>query len=66
MPALWLYEKSGSQQGFARLLLQAGHFSMNHSLVSCFEGKNYLLIPVELEEGNSDYDLARFHTIEQV
>ena len=66
MPALWLYEKSGSQQGVARLLLQAGHFSMNHSLVSCFEGKNYLLIPVELEEGNSDYDLARFHTIEQV
>lgn len=66
LPVLWLYEKSGSKQEVARLLLPAGSFSMNRSLVSRFEEKNYLLIPVGLEESNEDYELASFRTIEQV
>jgi len=64
-PALWLHEKPGSESDIARLLMQAGEFSMNRSMVSSFEGKHYLLIPVELLEKNLDYDLASYRCIEQ-
>ena len=63
--ALWLHEKPGSQNDVVRLLMQAGEFSMNRSLVSSFEGNNYLLIPVELLENNFDFDLASYRCIEQ-
>lgn len=63
--ALWLHEKPGSENDVARLLMQAGEFSMNRSLVGSFEGKNCLLIPVELLEHNSDFDLASYRCIVQ-
>lgn len=63
--ALWLHAKSGSDTGIVRLLMQADRFSMQRSLKTCFEGKNYLLIPEALQEKGMDYDLASFRVIEQ-
>lgn len=61
LPALWLHAENGT----VRLLMQVDAFAMPHSLKTRFEGKNYLLIPVELQEKGLDYDLASFRIVEQ-
>jgi hypothetical protein len=61
--ALWL--QASVENGTARLLMQAHLFSMQRSLKTHFDGRNYLLIPVELQERGPDYDLATFRVIEQ-
>ena len=63
--ALWLHEQSNVEENTARLLMQAGTFSMMRSLKTDFDGKDFLLVPVELQENNLDYDLACFRIIEQ-
>lgn len=63
--ALWLQAKSAEPDGEARLLMQADTFSMLRSLPIRLAGKNYLLLPIELDEKGRDYDLARFRVIEQ-
>jgi hypothetical protein len=40
-------------------------FSAQRSLQTSLEGKNYLLMPMGLDERGLDYDLARFRVIEQ-
>lgn len=59
--ALWLH----AEDGMATLLMRADFFSMLRSLKAYFDGKNYLLIPVRLNEAGMDYDLASFRVIEQ-
>jgi hypothetical protein len=61
--ALWLRESV--ENGKARLLMQADMFSMQRSLKVHFDGRNCLLIPVELQERGPDYELATFRVIEQ-
>lgn len=63
--ALWLHDKSCVECNTARLLMQAGTFSMLRSMKTRFEGKDYLLVPIELQEKTTDYDLASFRIIEQ-
>ncbi|HTN94242.1 MAG TPA: hypothetical protein VMJ33_06665 [Gallionella sp.] len=64
--ALWLYAKQGAPSGGGQLLLmKADTFSSSRSLKVRLEGKNYLLIPVGLQEKGLDYDLAKFKIIEQ-
>jgi len=53
------------ENGPVRLLMQADTFSMHRSLKVNFDGKNYLMIPVELQERSFDYDLASFRVVEQ-
>ncbi|MCR4297602.1 MAG: hypothetical protein NUV75_02440 [Gallionella sp.] len=64
-PALWLRAKQGDPSGEARLLMRADTFSPHRSLQTRLDGKNYLLIPLILQEKGEDYDLARFRLIEQ-
>lgn len=65
-PALWLYAKQGAPSGGAQLLLmEADTFSSTRSLKIQLDEKNYLLIPVGLQEKGLDYDLAKFKIIEQ-
>ncbi|MDO8206875.1 MAG: hypothetical protein Q7T38_03520 [Gallionella sp.] len=61
--ALWLH--SGIEDGTVRLLMQPDTFLMQRSLKTCFAGKNYLMIPAQLQENGLDYDLASFRVIEQ-
>lgn len=64
--ALWLYPKAGAPAGEAQsLLMKADTFTATRSLKIQLDGKNYLLIPVELKEKGLDYDLAKFKIIEQ-
>jgi hypothetical protein len=61
--ALWLHATDTG--GLVRLLMPQAAFSLQCSLKTTLEGKNYLLIPVELQESGVDYDLASFRLIEQ-
>jgi hypothetical protein len=63
--ALWLHTKASDPNGEVRLLMPADTFSLQRSLKTVLEGKNYLLIPVALQENGADYDLACFRLIEQ-
>lgn len=63
--ALWLPAKPGESSGEIRLLMKADMFSAQRSLQTSLGGKNYLLMPVKLEERGVDYDLARFRSVEQ-
>ena len=64
--ALWLYPKVGAPAGGAQLLLmKADTFSSSSSLKIQLDGKNYLLIPIGMQEKGLDYDLAKFKIIEQ-
>jgi hypothetical protein len=63
--ALWLTAKPGDPPGEARLLMKLEAYSAQRSLQTSLEGKNYLLMPVELDERGLDYDLVRFRVIEQ-
>jgi hypothetical protein len=64
--ALWLYAKQGESSDEAQILLmKADTFSANRSLKVQLNGKNYLLIPIGLQEKGLDYDLAKFKRIEQ-
>jgi hypothetical protein len=53
------------ENGSVRLLMEADTFSMHRSLKANFGDKNYLMIPVELQERSFDYDLAGFRLVEQ-
>ncbi|MDD4928695.1 MAG: hypothetical protein PHP85_05385 [Gallionella sp.] len=64
-PALWLQPRVAAENGLVRLLMRADTFSMQHSLKTNFEGKDYLLIPYELQGRFSDCDLACFRAVEQ-
>lgn len=64
-PALWLRAREGDSSGEARLLMKADTFSPHRSLQTQLDGKNYLLIPIALQEKGDDYDLAHFRLIEQ-
>jgi hypothetical protein len=64
--ALWLFAKQGeSDSGTQLLLMPTDSFVGNRSLKIQLEGKNYLLIPIGLQEKGLDYDLAKFKLIEQ-
>ena len=64
--ALWLYPKLGAPSGEPQsLLLRADTFSSGRSLKIHLDGKNYLLIPIGLQEKGLEYDLAKFKVIEQ-
>ena len=64
-PALWLRAKQGDSSGEAQLLMKAETFSPHRSLQTRLDGKNYLLIPIILQEKGNDYDLVRFRLIAQ-
>lgn len=65
-PALWLYAKQGKPSPEVQLLLmKADTFSSSRSLKIRLDKKNYLLIPVGLQEKGLDYDLAKFKLVEQ-
>ncbi|MDP2142976.1 MAG: hypothetical protein Q8J80_02485 [Gallionella sp.] len=63
--ALWLMDKPGESSGLARLLMKVDAFIAQRSFQTSFGDKNYLLMPVGLDEKGLDYDLARFRMIEQ-
>ena len=61
--ALWLH--ASDADGLVKLLMPQDSFSLQRSLKTSLEDKNYLLIPVALQESGADYDLASFRLIEQ-
>lgn len=63
--ALWLYEKPGELEGGARLLMRTDAYASDCSLLSEFNGEDYLLIPVQLLERCLDCDLVQFRLIKQ-
>ncbi len=65
-PALWLYAKPDKPtHGVQLLLMRADTFSSSRSLKIALDEKNYLLMPIGLQEKGLDYDLAKFKLIEQ-
>jgi hypothetical protein len=63
--ALWLYDKPGEMDGVARLLMRSDTFTNDCSLLSEFNGEDFLLIPVKLLESCLDCDLVQFRLIKQ-
>jgi len=63
--ALWLSEKPGELSGQVRLLMRADTYSDHRSLLSEFNGEDYLLIPGGLLEKCFDCDLVRFRLVKQ-
>lgn len=59
-PALWLYSKQGEAAGEVQLLMKADTFTPGRSLKILLNGKEYLLMPIGLQEKGLDYDLAKF------
>jgi hypothetical protein len=64
-PALWLYSKQNESAGEVQLLMKADTFSPGRSLKILLNGKEYLLIPLGLQERGLDYDLAKFRFVVQ-
>ena len=62
--ALWLI-KPDDHTGEVCLLMNPDTFSINTSLHTQFDEKNYLLIPLALLEKGVDYDLARYRKVEE-
>lgn len=62
-PAIRLH--ADLEDGTAKLLMQLDGFSMLHSFKADIDGKNYLMIPQQLLEKGTDYELAAFRIIEQ-
>ena len=63
--ALWLYSKQGEASGEVQLLMKADTFTPNRSLKILLNGKEYLLMPIGLQEKGLDYDLAKFRFVVQ-
>lgn len=59
-PALWLYSRQNESSGEAQLLMKADTFSPGRSLKVMLDGKEYLLIPIALQERGLGYDLAKY------
>lgn len=64
-PALWLYSKQGEESGEVQLLMKTDTFTPGRSLKILLNGKEYLLMPVGLQEQGLDYDLAKFRFVIQ-
>ena len=64
-PAIWLFAKQDNAAGTVQLLLKADTFFQGRSLQVQVNGKNHLLMPLELVERGLDYDLAKFRFIVQ-
>lgn len=64
-PALWLYSKQDDSSGEALLLMKADTFSPGRSLKILLNGKEYLLMPIGLQERGLDYDLAKYRFVIQ-
>ncbi|HEU0189322.1 MAG TPA: hypothetical protein VFQ97_04930, partial [Gallionella sp.] len=63
--ALWLYSKQAESAGEVQLLMKADTFTPNRSMKILLNGKEYLLIPIGLQERGLDYDLAKFRFVVQ-
>ena len=63
--ALWLYSKDGEAAGEVHLLMKADTFTPGRSLKILLNGKEYLLMPLGLQEKGLDYDLAKFRFVVQ-
>ena len=63
--ALWLFSKENESAGEVQLLMKADTFSPGRSLKILLNGKEYLLLPIGLQERGLDYDLARFRFVVQ-
>ena len=64
-PALWLKARRNDSISEGQLLMGADTFSPGRSLQIIMDGKNYLLMPVGLQEKGLDYDLAKFRFVVQ-
>lgn len=64
-PALWLYSKQNEAAGEVQLLMKADAFTPGRSLKILLDGKEYLLLPLGLQERGLDYDLAKFRFVVQ-
>lgn len=53
------------EDGTVRLLMPSDTFSLQRSLKTSFDDRNYLMIPAQLLEKGPDYDLASYRLIEQ-
>lgn len=58
--ALWLYSKQAEDLGEVQLLMKADTFTPGRSMKILLNGKEYLLMPIGLQERGLDYDLAKF------
>lgn len=58
--ALWLYPRQGDTPGEVQLLMKADAFAPNRSLKILLNGKEYLLMPIGLQEKGLDFDLAKY------
>lgn len=63
--ALWLYSKQAEAAGEVQLLMKADTFTPGRSMKILLNGKEYLLMPIGLQERGLDYDLAKFRFVIQ-
>lgn len=65
LPALWLYAKADDPPGEISLVMKADSYVAGRSLETTLDGKNYLLMPSDLQEKGTDYEVVKFRLIEQ-
>ena len=63
--ALWLYSKQAEEAGEVQLVMKADTFTPGRSMKILLNGKEYLLLPIGLQERGLDYDLAKFRFVVQ-
>lgn len=63
--ALWLYAKPSEEAGEVQLLMKADTFAPGRSLKILLNGREYLLMPIGLQEKGLEYDLAKFRFVIQ-
>jgi len=58
IPGIWLRE--GDATGEARIVLPNGAFDVKETLEFVYDGRRYLLNPVELEEAGNNFEIGRY------
>ena len=58
IPGIWLHQDSAP--GEARMVLPSASFDVRESLEFVHGGRRYLMVPIELEETGSDFELGRY------
>ena len=58
IPGIWLHEDS--KPGEARVVLPAASFDLRENLEFVYEGRRYVMTPIELEESGNGFEIGRY------
>lgn len=65
LPEAMLLSDGGALKDEALICLREGGYDARVSPTMAFEGRTYLLVPVEIVEGGDDFEIARYRAMQQ-